>query len=94
MRDLPRKHPLNVSGKYYVDFNRCINHGLCTFAAANNFMLDKDGYGAYAFRQPESLEEEAQCRQAMEECPVGAIRDDGETSAVSSYIAAELAHQT
>jgi len=88
VRNQSRKHPLNVNGKYYVDLNRCINHGFCIFAAPNNFRLDKDDYGAYAFRQPESLEDEAQCRQAMEDCPVGAIRDDGETSAVSSYIAA------
>jgi ferredoxin len=90
----PRKHPLNVSGKYYVDFNRCINHGLCVFAAPNNFKLDKGDYGAYAFRQPESPEEEAQCREAMEECPVGAIRDDGETLAESSHVEAELTTQT
>ena len=33
---------------------------------------------AYVFKQPSTSEEEAQCRQALEECPVAAIRDDGE----------------
>jgi ferredoxin len=94
VREQPSKHPLNVSGKYYVDFKRYINHGLCVFAAPNNFRLDKGDYGAYVFRQPELPEEEEQCRQAVEECPVGAVRDDGEISEVSSHLVAELPTQT
>ncbi len=30
------------------------------------------------FKQPENKEEEAQCQDAMESCPVEAIGDDGE----------------
>jgi ferredoxin len=32
------------------------------------------------FKQPATAQEEAQCRQALEECPTAAIHDDGEAS--------------
>ena len=70
------KHPLNVPGKYYVDCDTCLDHECCIEAAPNNFMQDEE-HSAYVFKQPENQEEEAQCRQAVEECPVAAIRDDG-----------------
>lgn len=72
------KHPLNVSGKYYVTYDCCISHEACALNAPNNFRMDRTSFGAYVFQQPATPEEEAQCRQAMDECPVGAIRDDGD----------------
>jgi len=33
---------------------------------------------AYVFKQPNTLEEEEQCRKALETCPTAAIYDDGE----------------
>jgi len=33
---------------------------------------------AYVFKQLGTPEEEAQCRQALEECPTAAIHDNGE----------------
>jgi ferredoxin len=35
--------------------------------------------GAYVYKQPDTPEEEAQCKEAMNTCPRAAIRDDGET---------------
>jgi ferredoxin len=72
-----RKHPLNVPGRYYVDCDTCLDHELCVEAAPNNFRQDED-HVAYVFKQPGTSEEEAQCRRALEECPVAAIHDDGE----------------
>ena len=79
MSEQIRKHPLNVTGKYYVDFNRCAHHEYCVYNAPNNFMIDPaEHFGAYVFKQPINSEEEAQCCRAMEQCPSGAIRDDGD----------------
>jgi ferredoxin len=36
-----------------------------------------ENHTAYVFKQPGTSEEEAQCRQALEECPVMAIHADG-----------------
>ena len=33
---------------------------------------------SFVFKQPENAEELAQCREAMEGCPVEAIGEDGE----------------
>lgn len=71
-----KKHYLNVEGKYYVDCNTCLDHALCVEVAPNNFKQDEE-YIAYVFKQPDNPEEETRCRQAMDNCPVGAIRDDG-----------------
>ena len=69
MNDKITKHPLNVVGKYYVDHDVCLDHACCVDEAPNNFRMDKH-YSAYVCKQPETLEEERQCRAAMECCPV------------------------
>ncbi len=75
-------HPLNVKGKYYVDQETCIVHDVCCDEASKNFRMDTDRYddpnsGAYVFKQPETPEEERDCKNAMDACPVFAIHDDG-----------------
>jgi ferredoxin len=42
-----------------------------------NFMRDEGRGYSLVFKQPETPEEEAQCREAMQNCPVEAIGDDG-----------------
>ena len=79
------KHPNNVPGKYWVDCNSCSSFGICVDTAPNNFRYPleqngkKEGYRneTYVYKQPETEEEEAQCRLAMEICPVDAIHDNG-----------------
>lgn len=70
------RHPLNAPGRYYVDCNTCLDHQCCIDAAPSNFTMDEH-YTAYVFKQPGTPQEEAQCRQALEECPIAAIHDDG-----------------
>ena len=75
-------HPLNVKGKYYVDQNSCIVDNCCCIEAPKNFRLETDKYsdpnfGAYVFKQPETPEEEIQCKSAKAVCPSEAIHDDG-----------------
>ena len=66
----------NISGKFYVD-SQCIDCDVCRVTAPNNFRRDEAKGYSYVFRQPENAEEQAQCEEAMDSCPVEAIGDDG-----------------
>ncbi len=76
MADKANKYPTNVPGKYYVD-NQCIDCDLCRETAPNNFKRNEDGGYSYVAKQPESDEEQKQCTEAKEGCPVEAIGNDG-----------------
>ncbi len=76
MADPTQKLSENVAGKYYVDA-QCIDCDVCRVTAPGNFQRsDQKGY-SYVFRQPADPEEEAQCQEAMDCCPVEAIGKDG-----------------
>ena len=77
MADMANRYPENVTGKFYVD-NQCIDCDLCRETAPTNFTRNYDGGYSYVFNQPETEDEEKQCKEAMEGCPVEAIGDDGE----------------
>ena len=79
MADIANKYSDNVTGKYYVD-NQCIDCDLCRETAPNNFTRNDDGGYSYVFKQPTTPEEEAQCKEAMEGCPVEAIGNNGEAA--------------
>ena len=66
----------NVPGAYYVD-SQCIDCDVCRVTAPGNFQRSEDKGYSYVFRQPESAEENAQCQEAMDSCPVEAIGSDG-----------------
>lgn len=76
MADKDQKWPENVPGKFFVD-ETCIGSQYCVSAAPNNFKMSDEGH-AYLFKQPATPEEEQQCRDALEGCPVLAIGNDGE----------------
>lgn len=69
--------PENVSGKYYVD-TQCIDCDVCRVTAPKNFEREENKGYSYLFRQPATPEEDAQCQEAMDSCPVEAIGEDGE----------------
>ncbi|MFH1873745.1 MAG: ferredoxin [Pseudomonadota bacterium] len=77
MANVDDKVPENVPGRYYVD-SQCIDCSLCINTAEANFAQNEDAGYVYVSKQPASDEEEAQCKEAMEACPVEAIGDDGE----------------
>jgi len=76
MADPSDKLDLNVPGAFYVDSN-CIDCDLCRETAPDNFDRDEDEGVSFLIKQPENDEEEELCREALEECPVEAIGDDG-----------------
>jgi ferredoxin len=73
--DKSKKNPLDAPGKYYVN-EYCLACENCQLTAPNYFRYDEPGH-TYVFKQPGTSEEEAQCRQALLECPMEAIQDDG-----------------
>jgi ferredoxin len=76
MADKTAKVGKNVEGAFYVDSN-CIDCDLCRQTAPDHFeRSEEDGY-SYVYKQPDTEEEIALCREALEECPVEAIGDDG-----------------
>ncbi len=76
MAEFANHYPDNVAGKYYVD-NQCIDCDLCRETAPQNFTRNDDGGHSFVFKQPTSEDEEKQCQEAMEGCPVEAIGQDG-----------------
>jgi len=76
MADAANKYPENVEGKFYVD-DQCIDCDLCRETAPANFKRNDDGGHSFVYKQPESPDEEALCKEAMEGCPVEAIGSDG-----------------
>jgi ferredoxin len=76
MADVANKYAENITGKFYVD-DQCIDCDLCRETAPANFKRNDDGGHSFVYKQPESPEEEALCKEAMEGCPVEAIGSDG-----------------
>jgi ferredoxin len=76
MADNTDKVEDNVDGSWYVDTN-CIDCDLCRQTAPDNFERNEDEGYTFVHKQPESEDEVQACQDALEECPVEAIGDDG-----------------
>jgi len=79
MAELEDRYEDNTAGRYFVDSN-CIDCDLCRETAPSNFGRNDDGGYSFVYKQPVGEEEEAQCKEAMEGCPVEAIGDFGDKS--------------
>lgn len=77
MADPTDKVPDQVAGAFYVDVN-CIDCDLCRQTAPDNFDRNDDEGHSYVKKQPQNEAEAQLCRDALEDCPVEAIGDDGE----------------
>lgn len=76
MADPSDKVESNVEGAWYVDSN-CIDCDLCRQSAPDNFERNEDEGYTFVSKQPDNDEEAQAMSDAMEECPVEAIGDDG-----------------
>ncbi|MEK7467211.1 MAG: ferredoxin [Planctomycetota bacterium] len=65
----------NAPGPFFVD-DACIDCDVCRIAAPDNFARHEELGISIVARQPATEEELAQCRDAMQECPVDAIGED------------------
>tara|TARA_R100000008_G_scaffold7899_1_gene4220 strand:+ start:61 stop:294 length:234 start_codon:yes stop_codon:yes gene_type:complete len=77
MAELEDKYADNIAGRYFVD-EQCIDCDLCRETAPQNFTRQTEEGYSYVYKQPENDEEEKDCQDAMEGCPVEAIGDFGE----------------
>jgi ferredoxin len=80
MATYANRYPQNVPGKFFVD-DQCIDCDLCRETAPDNFTRNEEGGFSYVYKQPTTPAEEAQCRDAMDGCPVTAIGDNGDQPA-------------
>src|SRR5688500_3349663 len=76
MADPNDKVPGQAPGRYYVD-SQCIDCDLCRETSPNNYTRNDGDCFSYVFKQPETPEEELLCKDAMDNCPVEAIGNDG-----------------
>jgi ferredoxin len=77
MADRNDKVESNAPGRYFVDAS-CIDCDVCREIAPDNIRANEDEGYSYVFKQPENDAEEELMQQAMDECPVEAIGDDGD----------------
>ena len=77
MANKDTKYPDNAPGKLYVD-DTCIDCDACRASAPSNFDRNEEEGYSFVSKQPADAEEEQQCQDALEGCPVEAIGNDGE----------------
>ena len=75
MAELNQKYPDNIKGKFFVD-KSCIDCGLCSEIAPNNFCRSEQQDHDIVYKQPNSQNEEQNCIEAFDSCPVEAIGID------------------
>ena len=73
MEERAAKLPNNVPGDYYVSED-CDGCAYCGMVAPVNFEFDKPTNTYFITRQPQTEGEAEMVREAMEDCPVDAIR--------------------
>lgn len=78
MAEKSDKWPDNAPGKFYVD-TECTDCDLCREKAPEFF--DRNGEEGYSYvaKQPVTEDDIMACMEALEECPVNAIGDDGDS---------------
>ncbi len=68
-----KKLPYNVPGKYYTT-ELCDGCAYCAAVAPENFDFEKSTNTYFVAHQPRGAEEEEFIQEAMDDCPVDAIR--------------------
>lgn len=67
--------PDNVPGKYFTT-DECDGCAYCASVAPDNFDYQKESNTYFVACQPRTPEEEEFVREALEDCPVDAIRSE------------------
>jgi ferredoxin len=76
MANVMNRYAENALGRFYVD-DECIDCDQCREIAPGIFQRGDVSGHSFVVRQPETPEEEALCQEAMANCPVEAIGDNG-----------------
>ncbi len=77
MGDKTIRYGDNVPGKWYTD-EKCILCCVCSEIAPKNFTISDNQTHDVVYKQPTTQEEEFECLEAKEACPVEAIGNDGD----------------
>ena len=72
-----KRLPHNVAGRYYTT-EECDGCAYCASVAPDNFDFEKQTNTYYVARQPADKEEEEFMLEAKEDCPLDAIRSEGD----------------
>ena len=83
----------NVAGKFYVG-DQCTDCDLCRETAPANFARNDEGRYSYVKKQPETPEELARCREAIEGCCTDTIFADGDSFDWAAFPAPTPYHLT
>jgi len=75
---------MSTSKHYEVIEGDCTGCTLCAERAPDNLEVPAGSRAARVFKQPETPEEEAACREASDYCPAGALLEHGGTPAASA----------
>ncbi len=75
MPDILDRLPQNAPGRFYVD-SSCTDCDLCRGHAPAFFSRDDVIGQSFVFRQPETPEDIALCREALESCPTESIGEE------------------
>jgi ferredoxin len=79
----PKRLPNNVPGRYFTT-EECDGCAYCASVAPENFDYEKNSNTYFVSRQPANPEEDEYVREAVEDCPVDAIRaQDAATPALA-----------
>lgn len=76
MADKNSRNASNASGAWYVD-SSCIGCSLCSGIAPSIFSMSDDGSTAFVSAQPADSSDLELAAQALSDCPVQAIGNDG-----------------
>jgi ferredoxin len=71
-----KRLPKNVEGKYYTT-EECDGCAYCASVAPENFDFDRETNTYHVSKQPQDEEEEEFMQEAIEDCPVSAIKMNG-----------------
>jgi ferredoxin len=71
--DHPGRLPENVEGDYYTT-EECDGCAYCASVAPDNFEFNKEQNTYFVSKQPHTNEEKDYVQEAMDDCPVDAIR--------------------
>lgn len=85
-RALQRRLPNNCSGKFFTTED-CDGCAYCASVAPENFDYEKDSNTYFVCRQPRDTTEEEMMLDALEDCPLDAIRAEEVFSFLSAGVA-------
>lgn len=76
MNNVELSSPLACPGKYYVNCH-CLDHDVCGQTAPTIFGRDEENAVWYVKKQPSTIEEVSSTQEALEACPMEAIKSNG-----------------